>query len=153
MPESVPYVLLVTINPPDGLTKLADASTKAIALSVKYTAAEAWGNLKREAAKDTTHGAGSLQLSKVSDMEWKIFSSLAYMYYLNTGTKPHYAPWGPIKEWAKRHSLPPFPIWYSILKKGTKANKYVDRAFEQTNARAEEFLRRAMRETGSLGAA
>lgn len=139
--------ILATINPPDGLAKWANATQKAIALSVKYTATDAWGNMKREAPKDRSVGAGSLQLTKNNDMEWKIASSLEYMYYVNSGTKPHRAPWQPIAEWAKRHNLPPFPIWYSILKKGTKANKYVDRAIEQTYARADEFMTRAMRET------
>ncbi len=139
--------ILATITPRDGLTKIADGMVKAMALSIKYTATEAWGNLKKEVPKDRGGGAGSLQLSKNNDLEWKIFSSLAYMYYLNTGTKPHRAPWQPIAEWAQRHGLPPFPIWYSILKKGTKANKYVDRALEQAYARAGEFMERAMRET------
>jgi len=142
--------IIATINPPNGLTKIADGMAKAMALSVKYTATEAWGNMRKDKTiKDRGTGAGSLQLQKVNDLEWKIFSSLEYMYYLNTGTKPHYAPWGAIKEWAERQKppLPPFPIWYSILKKGTKENKYVDRALEQANARRGEFMERAMRET------
>lgn len=139
--------VLATITPRDGLTKIADGMVKAMALSIKYTATEAWGNMKKEASKDRGTGAGSIQLTKNNDMEWKIFSSLAYMYYLNTGTKPHYAPWLLIKEWAIRHNLPPFPIWYSILKKGTKETKYVERSLEQAYSRSGEFLDRAMRET------
>lgn len=139
--------IVVTSTPPGGFNKIVDATKEAIALSLKYTAANAWENLKKEAPKDEGFGAGSLQLVKNNDLEWKIFSSMEYMYYANSGTKPHYAPWGPIKRWAERHNRPPFPIWYGILMKGTKANKYVDRALEQTQSRIDDFIKRAMRET------
>jgi hypothetical protein len=67
--------------------------------------------------------------------------SLKYPLYVYMGTKPHMPPVDAIKDWAESKGINPWALAMSIKKKGTKANKFVDRTFDSTEAAVvEEFI-------------
>lgn len=80
------------------------------------------------------HNYHNWRTTKTSKFSRKIESLVEHAVYVNDGTKQRSkenpAPWAPIAAWAERHHLPPFPIWYSINKRGTKANAFAVRAIE-----------------------
>ena len=51
----------------------------------------------------------------------------AYGEYLDKGSKPHWAPIAPLKDWvkAKGLSINPYAVRASIAKKGTKAHPWI----------------------------
>jgi len=130
-----------------GLEEFAEQGVSAVELALKYTATEAWGQVKREAPVDRNRLAGSFALSQRGPLEWVIASNVVYALVVHEGREPGPPPWKPVAKWAERKGLPPFPIWYGIKTRGTSPNRYADRAIEKTRQRTQEFVRRAIRET------
>jgi hypothetical protein len=85
---------------------------------------------------------------KVTRGEWAVQTPQTYAAAVNDGTKPHAPPMDAIKEWAEFRGLPWFPVWLSIVRKGTKANPFIDRAMDTTNGRIPLFVNQAMKEIG-----
>lgn len=113
---------------------------------IELTANEFERQVKREAPKART---GYLQTKwraeKRGKGEWVVGSPLKYAQYVNDGTRPHTPPMQAIKEWAEFKHLPWFPVWLSIVRKGTKANPYINRAKEQTTRQIPLFVNQAIR--------
>lgn len=66
---------------------------------------------------------------------------LDYPLYVELGTKPHMPPVESITEWANSRGIDPWALAKSIAKKGTAANDFVGRTFEDTSeAVIEEFV-------------
>lgn len=77
---------------------------------------------------------GSLQQSIVAEAyETKayVYPSQSHAEWVQKGTRPHTAPFAPIKKWAERRGLPPGAVWHSIRRKGTKPNKFIDRTTDK----------------------
>lgn len=51
---------------------------------------------------------------------------------LEYGSKPHYAPWAPIKEYADYRGIPAGALWYTIATEGTKPHPFMQRAFQSS---------------------
>lgn len=77
---------------------------------------------------------------------------LKYGDYIETGTKPHYAPMSALKKWAKRKGLNPWAVQQSIAKKGTKPhpwkysidealNKYIKGVIEGYKLDVKEYIK------------
>ena len=47
------------------------------------------------------------------------------------GTRPHRAPWSPIKQWADFRGLPAGAVWYKIKTRGTAAHPFVDETLQR----------------------
>lgn len=118
---------------PDRLTELA-------ALDLE-------SHLRRNSSKGKT---GQLQAKWRSERrgsgQWAVGTPVKYAEYVDTGTRPHTPPMKPIKEWAEFRGLPWFPIWLSIVRRGTKAHPYLDRSIQETNRRIPLFINQAIRE-------
>lgn len=125
--------------------RLIRKARQAIALAIKYTATEVWGNIRKEAPVDHGRLAGSFQLDQVDDLTYRIWSGVEYALAVHEGTKPHVIEpknkkalyWDGAKHPVKR-----------VMHPGTQANPYADRAIEQASSRMNEFISRALREVG-----
>lgn len=51
--------------------------------------------------------------------------------YMETGTKPHWPPIAALEVWARRHGVSAFLVARAISRRGTKAHRYMQRAFDQ----------------------
>lgn len=126
--------------------RLIRKARQAIALAIKYTATEVWGNIRKEAPVDHGRLAGSFQLDQVDDLTYRIWSGVEYALAVHEGTKPH-----EIKPKTKkalywegaRHPVK------RVMHPGTQANPYADRAIEQASSRMNEFISRALREVSA----
>jgi hypothetical protein len=135
----------------EALTLLAQRGKSTIRRAMELVADAFASNVKREAPVGQTgwlHNQWYAEAVGGMSLDQKVWTPLPYAAAVNYGTKPHAAPWSEIDAWAKFRGLPTFPIWYSILKKGTKANPYVDRAMDQTLQDVQQYLDRAMKEKG-----
>jgi hypothetical protein len=62
------------------------------------------------------------------------FTMLEYGQYLETGTRPHWVPIGPLKRWATIKGMSksaPYAIRASIKKKGTRAHPFFSSVIER----------------------
>lgn len=67
-----------------------------------------------------------------------------YAAYVHFGTRPHMPPVSAIEPWAKKHGLNPWAVAKSIAKKGTKANPFLQRAVDKTQAAVEQEFATAL---------
>ena len=125
--------------------RLIKTTRQAIALAIKYTATEVWGNIRKEAPVDHGRLAGSFQLDQVDDLSYRIWSGVEYALAVHEGTKPHVIE--PKNKKALYWDGARHPV-RRVMHPGTQANPYVDRAIEQASSRSDEFIRRALREVG-----
>lgn len=54
-----------------------------------------------------------------------------YAPYVHFGTRPHWVGVDKIRAWAEDHGINPYALQWSIAQKGTRANPFIDRAFER----------------------
>lgn len=125
--------------------RLIRAARQAIALAIKYTATEVWGNVRKEAPVDHGRLAGSFQLDQVDDLSYRIWSGVEYALAVHEGTKPHVIE--PKNKKALYWDGARHPV-RRVMHPGTQANPYADRAIEQASSRSDEFISRALREVG-----
>lgn len=125
--------------------RLIRAARQAIALAIKYTATEVWGNVRKEAPVDHGRLAGSFQLDQVDDLTYRIWSGVEYALAVHEGTSPHEIK--PKRKKALYWEGAIHPV-KRVMHPGTQANPYADRAIEQASNRSDEFISRALREVG-----
>ena len=125
--------------------RLIRAARQAIALAIKYTATEVWGNVRKEAPVDHGRLAGSFQLDQVDDLSYRIWSGVEYALAVHEGTKPHVIE--PKNKKALYWEGARHPV-RRVMHPGTQANPYAERAIEQASSRSDEFISRALREVG-----
>ena len=121
----------------------------------KYTAAELWGLMRKESPTDHGALAGSWQLTKLGDFEYKVASDKTYALAVSTGTGI-YGPKGvPFTIVPKTKKCLHF-IWNGmaifakkVTIQGMKPNDYIERSIEGTEKRMDEFMQRALRECGA----
>jgi len=94
-----------------------------------------------EAPVDTGLLAGSFDYRILNEgLTFQVFSPVKYAKYVATGTQPHFPPWEPIDEWANKHHLPTFPIWYGIGVHGTRPNPYPERAIKKLEENLDSII-------------
>lgn len=67
-----------------------------------------------------------------------------YAIAVHEGTRPHYVSVknkrSPLRVWAIKKGLNPYVVQKSIMKKGTKANPFVDRTVKATNTKVRKIF-------------
>ena len=58
-------------------------------------------------------------------------SNLIYAPFVELGTRPHWPPIASLTTWARRHGTSAYVVARAIATRGTKAVKYLERAFQQ----------------------
>ena len=105
------------------------------------------GHIKKEA---TIAQSGQLRAGWRAESkgvgEYVVGTPNAYAAYVNDGTRPHAAPMSAIRAWAEFRGIPWFPVWLSILEKGTEANPYIDRSIELTERQIPALMNQAIGE-------
>jgi len=71
---------------------------------------------------------------------WRLFNPTQYWIYVHEWTRPHYAPIDKLQWRADRHGIPVWKLWFSIARKWTKANPFMDRAVEQWENQVDEIF-------------
>ncbi len=134
------------------IRRFAEMSRKAIVLAIKYTAQEVWGEIRKEAPVDHGRLAGSFALAAVSELSWRIHSNVHYALHVHEGTGIH-GPTGqpyeilPVNKKALYWPGARHPV-ARVLHPGIKGNPYAERAMDNASRRTDEFISRAIRETG-----
>ena len=67
-----------------------------------------------------------------------------YAISVHEGTRPHYVsvsnPRSPLRLWAIKKGINPYALQKSIMRKGTKANPFVDRTVNMTNKKVRKIF-------------
>jgi len=121
----------------------------------KYIAAELWGSMRKESPVDHGALAGSWQLTKLGDFEYKVVSDKTYALAVATGSGV-FGPIGqPYQIVPKTKQCLHF-IWQgkeifakSVWIQGMKPNNYIGRSITKTESRVDEFVRIALKECGA----
>ena len=132
----------------EDVDRLLAATREAMALAIKYTATEVWGNIRKEAPVDHGRLAGSFQLSQLDDFAWKIWSGVHYALAVHEGTDPYVI--RPVNKKALYWAGADHPV-AKVNHPGIRANPYATRAMDEASKRTDEFIRRALNETGLGG--
>jgi len=140
------------IDFPEGEWKNLISKIKGAAkLSIKYTAIDVWGNIRRNSPVNHGRLAGSFALSQLEEFAWKIHSSVKYALAVHEGTGL-YGPEKrkfeirPVKKKALYWKGAPHPV-KKVMHPGQKPNPFVEKSIDQTTGRLDEFVRRAISET------
>ena len=99
---------------------------------------------KRFAPVDTGRLRASItpevRVSGPTTLQGIVGSNVTYAPFVELGTKPHWPPVGALATWARRHGTVAFLVARAISRRGTKAVKYLERAFDQNIGRIVGYL-------------
>ena len=101
------------------------------------------GQAVRNAPVDT----GRLRASITSALDtrslplWgKVTTNVFYAPYVEFGTRPHFPPPAALEVWASRHGIPTFLVCRAIARRGTKAHRFMQRAWESAQGHIAGWL-------------
>ena len=66
-----------------------------------------------------------------------------YIGFANDGTRPHTPPWQPIYYWATRKGANPGAVFRSIQKRGTRAQRFIEKTVDAVRGPASELMKQA----------
>lgn len=73
-------------------------------------------------------------------------SNVAYAPYMELGTKAHMPPIAALETWARRHGTSAFLVARAISRRGIKARRFLQGAFEKNKDRIIKRIERAVKE-------
>lgn len=127
--------------------------TKAMKQTVEYVAGAAIdeapvgvsGMMRASIGGEVIHSVGL-------DIVGRVGTSVEYGWYVEHGTKPHWAPIAPLMLWVERKLGVPDNQVYGVAKaiqrkiaaNGTKANPFLQRGYEKSKEKIEGFFARAL---------
>lgn len=128
------------------LRKAAPQSTRngvnEFAINVQAAAKQ---NITKAPAVDTGRLRASIKIETYSDgFAKRVGSDVKYAGAVENGSRPHFPPIQPIKEWCRRHGLPEsaaYAIALKISRKGTAAKPFLVPAYEQERPKFEKLIR------------
>jgi len=163
---------------PEEFEQLKRDVSEAMSLAMRYTAIDVFGNTKRFAPVDQGRLQGSFNLEQVDELTWRIFTNVHYALNVHEGTGiygPTGQPIQPVRAqalkffwkktgqmmifkgdlpdsfqrarfgaWAEERGMTPVFAWVQ----GQPAQPYADDAIEATSRITQQFIQRAIRETG-----
>jgi phage gpG-like protein len=104
---------------------------------------------KRFAPVDTGRLRASIipeiRVSGPTQIQGVVGSNVEYAPFVELGTKPHWPPVGALEVWARRHGISAFLVARAISRRGTKAVKYLERAFDQNISRIVGYIDAAVK--------
>jgi len=104
---------------------------------------------KRFAPVDTGRLRASIipevRVSGPTQIQGVVGSNVEYAPFVELGTKPHWPPVGALEVWARRHGTSAFLVARAISRRGTKAVKYLERAFDQNISRIVGYIDAAVK--------
>ena len=124
-----------------GLTRTAQAlSGPPIVQAMRDSTMLITAEAKRGAPVDTGRLRASItpEVRPGNPIEGVVGSNVDYAPYMELGTKPHWPPWGPgtpLAIWARRHGISAYLVARAISKKGTKARRFLQLAYENNQRR------------------
>jgi HK97 gp10 family phage protein len=84
-------------------------------------------DIRKETPVDRNRLRNSILIQRLGRFALSVGTNVKYSIYVHEGTRPHRAPYGPIAQWARRRGIPAYPVWLSIMRKGTKPNPFFKR--------------------------
>lgn len=89
----------------------------------------------------TSLGVADLGLTSI------VSTNVNYALAVHEGSKPHAAPYAPIKAWAKRHGVPAGAVWWSIKTKSRKGRPFMKQGAEKAKEAIERYYGKALTNT------
>lgn len=107
-------------------------------------------NITDAPAVDTGQLRASIKVETYSSgFAARVGTDLTYGKWVEFGSGPHFPPLAPIREWVRRHGLPPeaaYPIALAISRRGTPAKAWLFPAFEAERPKFDDLIRDAWRQ-------
>lgn len=113
-------------------------STLLVSRSAKINAPVDTGRLRASITPSVTATADSVK--------GIVGSNVKYAPYVELGTRPHWPPIAALETWARSHGTSAFLVARAIARRGTKAVKYLERAFEENQGRIVAMIERAVKQ-------
>jgi len=136
LPEAA-AVSAVTVRGLDGAVRALREAGERIQALVPQAMRRAAGIVEREAKRLSPMDTGRLMSSITSEtrgigMEVVgiVGSNVEYAPYVELGTKPHFPPVSALEVWARRHGTTAFVVARAIARRGTRARRFLQGAFE-----------------------
>lgn len=149
VPQSAPLKIDVEIRPPiDAVIPpdLQDYADRQMEIAMRKSTLAVHG----EVVKRTPHAFGLLRSSILPDtfvdgssITGRVSTTLTYAPPVEYGSKPHWAPIGPLMLWAQRKHgdyRVAFPVQKAIAKHGTKAHRMFQEGFEVAVAHVQRIF-------------
>ena len=99
---------------------------------------------KVEVPVDTGRLRASINTSQQGGLAVRVGTNVKYAIWVHGGTGPHFVPAEKLQPWSKRKGVDAYAVAKSISRKGTKANPFMQRAFDASQIFAENESAKAM---------
>jgi HK97 gp10 family phage protein len=133
---------------------LPEYAAKAVSAHAIAVQARAKQNISDIPAVDTGRLRSSIKIQG-SGISARVGSDVNYAPSIEFGTRPHFPPLEPIRQWCRRHQLPEgiaYVIARKIARNGTPAKPFLFPAFEAERPNFEHEIREAFSQIrGQLG--
>jgi hypothetical protein len=126
---------------------IGEAGRFAVEECLRLAALALWGEVRKEAPVDQGRLAGSFMADRRGGLSWSIWTNIEYAMAVYDGRDPGPVNFGEIRLWAERKGLDPGRVYSSITTRGTRPNRFLDRAVETVRARLSEFADTALNTT------
>lgn len=84
-------------------------------------------------------------VSGVNEIQGIVGSNVKYAPYMELGTRPHWPPIAALETWARSHGTSAFLVARAIARHGTKARRYLQRAFEENAGRVKVMVEQTIK--------
>lgn len=108
--------------------------------------------VQRDAMVNAPVDTGRLRASITPDVRMAgndvigvVGSNVIHAPFMELGTRPHWPPISALETWARRHGMNAYVVARAIARRGLKARRYLQRAFEDNRTRILEAIERGVR--------
>ena len=135
----------------EGLKELVAAFKKAPEIvggeldgAIQQSAVQIQRETMVNAPVDTGQLRSQIEYRKTGNAQAVVGSKAKHSLPVHEGSKPHYAPLKALEPWARRKGIPVGAVWYSIAKKGTKANPFMKKAVDSLSGQIDSNFTKAL---------
>jgi HK97 gp10 family phage protein len=133
----------------DLMYQAKQATSDAVSEHALNIQSQAKRNISDWPAVDTGRLRASIKVESYSDgLARRVGSDVNYAPFVEFGTRPHFPPLEPIREWCRRHSIPEeaaYAIALKISRTGQPARPFLFPAYEQERPKFEAVIMAAWR--------
>lgn len=124
--------------------QVADKKLSRMEVPMRQATALVTASAKRYAPVDTGLLRGSITPSVsvgATEIKGVVGSNVKYAPFMELGTRPHWPPISALETWARRHGMVAFLVARAIARRGLKARKFLQRAFDENRGRIVQIFK------------
>lgn len=125
-------------------SRYPQVAEKHVGYAITRALTRVMGSVKQEAPQGVSTFLKNRWTIRAGRFEGTLFSGTEYASAVHNGTRPHFVPIEDLKKWAIKKGINAYAVQKSIAKKGTRPNKFLDRAVKANESKMDKDLQDAI---------